>query len=99
MSDSNPEVTNIYLEPFFAHFDTCCICEKDVQRYYWRMNYGIFMYEDLPVPPEYEGSEGGGFAACKDCYDKYENRTLKMWKLEDLEYSIKRGKELYPVAT
>lgn len=81
----NPDVHYIYLEPFFPHFDNCCICEVEVQRYAWRPNYGIPMYEGIPVPPEWKG-EWGGFTACKSCHDKYDRRELEMWDINDLAW-------------
>ncbi|MBF0529190.1 MAG: hypothetical protein HQK55_07950 [Deltaproteobacteria bacterium] len=52
----------------------CCICGEEVY-----MEYGIPMYEGIPVPLDWEG-EWGGFAACKLCYDKYMNGEMEMWK-------------------
>lgn len=83
----------VNMEPIFPAFDTCCICERDVQIYTFQQNYGIAMYEDLPVPPEWDG-EWGGFCACKDCHDKYERGELPMWNVEQLAYSQARSAEL-----
>ena len=86
MNPDNPDVTYVYLEPFFAHLEECCNCGVDVQRYFFQPNYGLPLYEGLAVPPEWEG-EWGGFPACKECHDKYERRELPMWTIEDLEWS------------
>lgn len=76
----------IQLEPIFPHFGTCCICECEVQIFLYQPNYGIPMYEDLPVPPEWDG-EWGGFCACKECHDKYDRGELEMWTIEQLQIS------------
>ena len=79
-------VVEIRLEPFFQPTDCCCICDKEVVIYTWQQNYGIAMYEGLPVPPEWDG-DWGGFCACKECHDKYERGELPMWNIDELRYS------------
>lgn len=78
------ERINVFLlEPIFPHTDECRICGCEVVLRTFGPNYGIAMYEDLPVPPEWEG-EWGGFTACKDCYEKNERGDLLMWTVEQL---------------
>lgn len=93
--DKHPDVNYVYMEPIYPHFDDCCICDCEVQIYTFQPNYGIPMYEDLPVPVEWEG-EWGGFAACKSCFDKYEAGQLKMWTVEELEWVTRPSRPLLP---
>lgn len=73
-----PPLTVILMEPFFPHTDDCCMCGVEVVIKCFCPNYGIPMYEGLPVPIDWTG-EWGGFTACKACFDKYEAGELKTW--------------------
>ena len=79
------QLTIIRMEPFFQATDNCRICGREVAISTWGPNYGVPMYEDMPVPPEWSG-EWGGFCACKECHDRYERGELKMWTVRQLEY-------------
>lgn len=59
-------------------WDECCICGCDVAIAPRGPNYGIPMYEGIPVPVEWTG-EWGGFTACKMCFDRYEAGGLETW--------------------
>lgn len=78
----------INMEPMFQPTDHCCICGCEVVIYTFRQNYGIAMYEGLPVPDEWDG-EWGGFTACKDCFDKNERGELPRWNVEQLAYATR----------
>ncbi len=66
------------MEPVFPVFVDCVICGCDVQERTFGPNYGIPMYEGIPVPKDWT-KEWGGFTACKNCFDKYENNELATW--------------------
>lgn len=90
------DITIINMEPMFQPTDDCCICGREVVIYSFQPNYAIAMYEDLPVPNEWEG-EWGGFTACKDCWAKNERGELPRWTIEQLAYAT-RGMPAQPVA-
>lgn len=73
--------TVILLEPIFPKTDICCNCECEVVIKEWAPNFGIPMYEGIPVPPEWKGP-WAGFCACEMCFDIYEKGMLDMWPLD-----------------
>ena len=91
-------VTYVNLEPIFPHTDNCCVCNTEVILYNFQPNYGIAMYEGIPVPNEWEG-EWGGFAACKPCYDKNERGEIKQWSIDELERVTEYWKNYNPKAS
>jgi hypothetical protein len=75
---STEAINVILMEPFFPHMAECCICGCDVVLRTFGPNYGIAMYEGIPVPNEWT-YEWGGFPACKACFDKHEAGELQRW--------------------
>lgn len=81
----------VLLEPIFPQVDKCCNCDCDVVIKTWGQNYGIPMYEGLPVPIEWVGP-WAGFTSCEMCHDIYEKGMLEMWPLDshlnDVKYKL-----------
>lgn len=75
------DVNIIAIEPYFAHWTDCVICNVDVKIRSFGPNYALPMYAGDPVPPEWVGPWGGA-TSCKECYDKYEAGQLYMWPLD-----------------
>lgn len=65
-------LNNFTIIRLYPKEDYCCICGILVIG----GDKGIPMYEGKPVPFDYKG-EWGGFTACDNCFEKYENNQRK----------------------
>lgn len=96
MQLNSTDTVVINLEPWYQPTDVCCICDVEVPIFHFQKNYGIPMYEDLPVPVDWQG-EWGGFCACESCYGKYERGELKMWTIEGLCWATRPMPAPFPL--
>lgn len=84
-------MSEILVIDLWWHEFECRICESRFALPPSAPSYGVPMYEEYCVPPEWDG-EWGGFPCCKECYDKYERRDLPMWTVEQLRHATRKDK-------